>query len=429
LTNYRQFGMEFECYNEQVRSFQSGANIQTAILAMGFPAKHQPHSHFATEYDKWQLKPDVTIGRDTGRSQFAIEVVSRTLPGTEASLAEVTKVANWLLANGYDVDRTCGYHVHLDAADLSSYEAAAIAVRYHHCRREIDLIMPPSRRIGGSNARWAQHITGPELSKVVRVLDSGDRTAHWSSGERYSAVNLQHMANARRDRRIEFRQHSGTLEISKILGWYKFLCAFVAETLRLLTDIGAAAVTTPISGGLTTSSPVLVRRQSSRRPARTRTVVVGTTPAPRIPVILPGTDYDRFLQRLENNGVVTTDDAREFGWMSGGTNATNSRLRVTAHWLRRNGAELLTTQRNGELAYVGRNGARRRSELFTAPAQIRQRVTSTATRSTPATADLHVKLETTPLLQGMDPETVAWFNQRKVAIGLADLRRAARVTP
>jgi hypothetical protein len=419
--------MEFETFNENVptggrgRTGASGLKIAAAINAMGFQAV-STERHFDTNYRVWQVKPDVTVAPTKG----GLEVVSRTLPGTQASLDEVTKVCNWLESNGYDVDVSCGYHVHIDAGDLTSYECAAIALRYHHCQVDINGILPPSRRGG----QWAQNLTGSSLNKILTTITSGERSQRWDSRERYVSVNLQHVANGRSSRRIEFRQHSGTVNASKVIGWYKFLCDFVAETLRLLAEIGGGAVTTP------TNAPTIIRQQTRRRSgARTVSIVTGTTMSPQVPLIDPNTDYDCFLRTIEQNGVITTDDARTFGWMDGGTNSTNSRLRVTAHWLRRHGAELLTTQRNGELAYVGVNGARTRAQIFTAPAQIRQRVTvsgapnaAAAVPTTTRQRDLLHKLSTTDVMSGLSTETARWFSDRMIEIAAADARRAARRT-
>jgi len=417
-TTLRQFGLEMECFNRRVGAMQQGREIETAIRAMGFPAKHQPHHHFATEYDKWQLKPDSSLNQCPAP---AIEVVSRTLPATQASLDEVTKVANWLDAHGYEVDQYCGYHVHIDAADMTAYEGACVALRYNHLRQDFDSIMPPSRR--AMSCTWARPLVGSDLTKVTNTILTGNRSESWSYNERYRAVNLAFISARLVDRRIEFRQHSGTLDAAKIIGWLKLLCDFVNETLAIIRGDAAPA---------TVTGQAIVRRQRTAR-GSTRSVVVGTTAAPRMPNIEPGSDYDTFLNRLELNGVITTEDAREFGWMSGGTNARNSRLRVTAHWLRRHGAELLTTQRNGELAYVGVHGRSARAELFTAPAQIRRRVSvaSPAVAAVvPGQQELVAKLTSTPLLQGASEESKVWFESRRTAIAAADARRAAaRVRP
>jgi len=418
VSTLRQFGLELECFNINVAEPTSGRNIQAAIRGMGYPAKHQPYSHFATEYTMWQIKPDSSLRECTN----PVEVVSRTLPGTQASIDEVVKVANWLSGNGYDVNHKCGYHIHLDAADMTSYEAAVVALRYNLYRAEIDAILPPSRR--APDCHWARALQGGSLTKVTGTIQQGNTRQSWGPEERYVAVNLQHVAKRLSERRIEFRQHSGTLDATKIIGWYKFLCEFVAETLRLIRDSGGV-----VASPATVTAQPIVRRQQTRR-GTTRSVVTGTTQAPVIPAIIDGTDYDLFLRAIASNGVVTQQDARSFGW-------PETRLRVTAHWLRRHGAELLTTQRNGELAYVGINGARTRDEIFSAPAQIRRRVSVTQAvgpvaqaistpRVTASYGALQALLQSTPLLSGMSDETVAWYTARRAAIAAADARRAAR---
>jgi hypothetical protein len=223
-------------------------------------------------------------------------------------------------------------------------------------------------------------------------------------------------------------------EVGKILGWYKWLCDFIAETLKIIRDNGGVIPTvSPATVSPHITSSPIIRRQRTTRGA-TRSVVVGTTNGPRMPTIDPGTDYDLFLRAIEANGVVTQNDARVFGW-------PDTRLRVTAHWLRRHGAELISTQRNGELAYVGRNGAVDRAAIFTAPAQIRRRVqvanaprpAAPVSNPAPLASNAIIRaLTSAPLMQGISDDNKAWFEKRRLAIAAADGRRAAmrsRVSP
>jgi hypothetical protein len=99
---------------------------------------------------------------------------------------------------------------------------------------------------------------------------------------------------------------------------------------------------------------------------------------------------------------------------------------VTAHWLRRNGAELITTQRNGELAYVARGQADTLAAIFTAPAQIRRRVEvssvaaqpvaaapQAAPSATPLPGDLMNLLATREVLAGASDDVQAWYAARR----------------
>jgi hypothetical protein len=339
------------------------------------------------------------------------------LPATEAGIEEVIKVANWMSSNGFDINRSCGYHVHIDCSDLSVAECAAVAFRYSARRTEFNAILPPSRH----SAHWCNPLSGSGLDKVRRAVTGSEE--RWDSGERYTACNLAHVNG--RGRRIEFRQHSGTLNASKIVGWYRLLCDFIAETVRLMRA-EQAPVAAPVAAPVVApvAAAPIVRRQRRRTSAQTRSEVVAVVPgATRIPVIEEGTDYDRFLRCIEARGVATQEDARSFGW-------DVTRLRVTAHWLRRNGASLVTTERNGELAYVGVDGARTREAIFVNQAQIRRRVETSVqtvveapapvmpvTRSAPQTITnrdaLIASLSNAPILQGASNETQAWYRQRR----------------
>jgi uncharacterized protein (UPF0297 family) len=187
VSNLRQFGIELETFHHtrltggRYNVGASGRFIADGIKAMGYEAK-PTNNHFEEDYRVWQIKPDNSLSQCPN----GLEVVGRTMPGTEASLEEVTKVANWLMAQGYEVNQHTGYHIHIDAADMSSYEAAAVAVRYNVHRTEIDGIMPPSRR--AAVCYWAKPLVGDDLRKVTHVLLDGKRDERWVYEERYVAA-------------------------------------------------------------------------------------------------------------------------------------------------------------------------------------------------------------------------------------------------
>ena len=108
----------------------------------------------------------------------------------------------------------------LQAAAMQA-EQAAVAYRYHLCRNDINAVLPPSRH----NGNYCEALGTHAFDKVKEAVNG---TSHrWGHGERRVAVNLEHATADLSSRRIEFRQHSGTLNIGKILGWYRLLCEFV----------------------------------------------------------------------------------------------------------------------------------------------------------------------------------------------------------
>lgn len=399
MTAFRSFGIELECFHPTQDHNVSVDKIVRAIRSFGYKAKGSNYT--GRDYDHWQIKPDGSV-QPYGKS---LEVVAPTLPGTEESFEQVRKVVAYLTANGYDVNRSCGYHVHINGADLTPAEQAAVAYRYHLCRNDINAVLPPSRH----NGNYCEALGTHAFDKVKEAVNG---TSHrWGHGERRVAVNLEHATADLSSRRIEFRQHSGTLNIGKILGWYRLLCEFVNETVRLYRAAGTAPATAAFA-----VSPTFTR--STRRNVRTVSRVVGTTPAGTIPYIEANSDYDRFLNRIEANGVVTQQDGREFGW-------PETRLRVTAHWLRQRGAALVTTERGGELAYVGRDGATDRAAIFRNEGVVRERTAaSVAQPAAVATAAPVVQRPVSreaalavPFTQGLTNETLAWYRQRREDFG------------
>lgn len=423
MTNFRSFGIELECYHPTKDADTSTREIIAAIRAMGYRAKASNYT--GRDYDHWQVKPDGSVS-PYGRS---LELVAPTLPGTPASFEQVRKVVEWMSAQGFDVNKSCGFHVHIGTPDLSIPQHAAVAYRYHLLRDDINAVLPRSRH----NGNYCEALAYGALDKVRRGAN-GANTLRWDHGERRVAVNLEHSTKDRSARRIEFRQHSGTLNWGKVFGWYRLMCEFIEETVRLYGNgptVAASVVQTQPNVGF---PPVGGVRQGRTRRVTgnvaTVSRVVGTTPAGVVPYIEPNSDYDKFLNAIETHGVVTMADGRAFGW-------PDTRLRVTAHWLRQRGAALVTTERNGELAYVGQSGARTRSSIFTESGVVRERVAvsnaealvramtagaapgvvATVTRpavASPATVDERLNA---PFTQGLSAETLAWYRQRREDFG------------
>ena len=396
MSNFRSFGIELECFHPTQDAATSTTKIVNAIRALGYQAKAAAYS--GRDYTVWQIKPDGSL-TPAGR---ALEVVAPTLPGTEESFEQVRKVVGYLTAQGFDVNRSCGYHVHINCADLTPAEQAAVAYRYHLLRNDINAVLPPSRH----NGNYCEALGHAAVDKVKQALNGSRQT--WTHYERRVAVNLEHATKDVSERRIEFRQHSGTLNVGKILGWYGLLCDFIAETVRIYRSTGVQAPATA----------AFAAPQRRRRAVRTVSRVVANTAPGTLPHIEPESDYDLFLQAIEQTGVVTQADGRFFGW-------PDTRLRVTAHWLRQRGAALVTTERNGELAYVARDGHRDRRLIFANPGVVRERivVADAGNISAPSPAPAPVASVSreaalaAPFTQGLSNESLAWYRQRREDFG------------
>ncbi len=214
LTN-RQFGVEIEFVgvNPQV--------VADAINDAGIEAAFEGYHHSTRPY--WKLVTDGSLSQGYGS---AGEIVSPILKGEDGA-RQLEKVLDAIdTVEGIRVDRSCGVHVHLDVNDLTVAQIQNTYSRYSDYESQIDLIMPMSRR--GNASRWCASVKSQKSSMTRKTRKSKSALAN-NSG-RYYKVNLQSLT---RYGTMEFRQHSGTLNFTKVINWVSFLMAFVDTSASL----------------------------------------------------------------------------------------------------------------------------------------------------------------------------------------------------
>lgn len=213
----RKFGIELEI---------AGINREVALRALhavGINVQVEAYNH--TTRGHWKFVSDASV-RD------GFEVVSPVLRG-EAGIEEAMTVAEALSDAGATVNRSCGFHVHFDAADLSAADVKTIVHRYAAHEAEIDAFMPPSRR-GGENSFCL-----PVARFLNRRFDEARTIGELAAAQpgRYFKVNLQ---SYRRHGTLEFRQHSGTVNANKVANWVRFLGEFIDQCKRPAAPAPAA---------------------------------------------------------------------------------------------------------------------------------------------------------------------------------------------
>jgi len=185
-----------------------------AISAAGVPCTDEAYNHHTRSY--WKIVDDGSVRGAVGTG----ELVSPPLSGAEG-LAQVRKVLRALVAAGGRVNSTCGLHVHVDCNDLSVPDLANVVNRYATFENTINSFMPASRR----NGQWARSVQRAGLARTVSGYQSVSALkaacGYW---ERYYAVNVASFA---RYGTLEFRQHSGTVNGSKVAHWIAFCVGFV----------------------------------------------------------------------------------------------------------------------------------------------------------------------------------------------------------
>lgn len=197
----RKFGIEIEAYNctrEKLASELRAAGIDVAV---------EGYNH--TTRNHWKLVTDASL---TGNNTF--ELVSPVLEG-EAGLKELEKVCWVLEFCDVKVNDSCGLHIHMDAADFDLQTWKNLALSYKHLERVIDSFMPQSRR----QNYYCKGLSSISTADIQAAQSIHDLQAAFGNN-RYRKVNLEAYA---RHRTVEFRQHSGTTNFTKMENWIRFL--------------------------------------------------------------------------------------------------------------------------------------------------------------------------------------------------------------
>ena len=218
--NGRKFGIELEISNISMRQSYE------AIKAIGIRVEIEGYNH-TDHADHWKIVRD-------GSVENGHEVVSPILIGQDG-LNEAVRVANALKAAGASANKTCGFHVHFDAHEMTVNEIRTICTRYAKYEAEIDRFMPRSRR--ADNNRFCHTVVHEFVSTAFQTATTIERLAD-AQESRYFKVNLKAYL---RHHTIEFRQHSGTVEAEKIQNWILFLDDFVNESIRIANGTTATA--------------------------------------------------------------------------------------------------------------------------------------------------------------------------------------------
>lgn len=221
----RRFGIEIECYGI------SQQRAKRAIIDAGISASISGYNHRTPR--NWKVSTDGSIEwNDRNVHGDALEVVSPPLKG-KRGLKEVLKVAKALEDAGARVNKTCGFHVHVDAAGLKKTEIYNVAHRYMLFEKDIDQFMPPSRRQNDYCHSMKSLLTEKQKRKILLLKTERGQTFKealrtiLTDDDRYHKCNIQAYV---RHGTIEFRQHNGTVDGNKMVNWIKFCLNFVERS-------------------------------------------------------------------------------------------------------------------------------------------------------------------------------------------------------
>jgi len=213
----RKFGIEIEMFGVEKRK------LLNAIRAEGIEIHDENYNHATRPH--WKLVSDSSI-----QGSLGIEIVSPPLQGLEG-LAQVEKVCSALSRVGAKVNKSCGFHVHIDASTFTLDNWKNIYKNYILLEDVIDSFMPISRR--ASNNYYCKSLKNGAVRTLVSNIDNCNSVAEVdrliTRSDRYYKINYQAFL---RHGTIEFRQHSGTVEYHKISNWVLFLHHLIAYSER-----------------------------------------------------------------------------------------------------------------------------------------------------------------------------------------------------
>lgn len=198
----KNFGVEFEVIN------CDESKLIAALQIHGIRCESQGYNHRTASC--WKIVTDSSIRCPNSKGR---EVVSPVLNGV-AGLKQVRTVCEALYFIGASVNKSCGFHVHHEANDLSNQQKNNLLAFYARIENTVDSFMPTSRK-GDVNA-------------YCRSMVSFWRNAqgHQSIPQfgRYYKLNFEAL---QRHGTLEFRQHAGTIDFDKIYYWVCFTANFL----------------------------------------------------------------------------------------------------------------------------------------------------------------------------------------------------------
>lgn len=203
------------------------ALVAEALNAAGVAAFDAGYSHATST--KWKLVSDASVSG----SGNAMELVSPILRG-EAGLAKLKLACDVLVRLGCNVNKSCGFHVHIGAADMPVAAQRRLAIMYSDFELVLDSCMPASRR--DNNNTYLQSLRSMNKSSVARATTAREIAGQINGGSRYAKLNFTaHWKHGT----VEFRHHAGTISYDKARNWV--LCC-----LRMVTT-AEREVNTPVA--------------------------------------------------------------------------------------------------------------------------------------------------------------------------------------
>ncbi|MBL7997464.1 MAG: amidoligase family protein [Candidatus Kapabacteria bacterium] len=203
------FGVEIEAHGVNKEKLIRALNT-AGIECVGESYNHETRNH-------WKVVSDNSLSGDN-----PFELVSPPLVGQEG-LNQLQIVCRVLNDMGAMVNKSCGLHIHFDANGFDLNTWKNLYLNYAELEESLDSILPASRRANTNNycksIKTRGYRTAISGANSLREIEDAI-----TSRSRYYKLNTQSFW---RQRTVEFRQHSGTVEYEKISNWILLLAQLI----------------------------------------------------------------------------------------------------------------------------------------------------------------------------------------------------------
>lgn len=212
----RRFGVELEILvPERVNTVQLTRLIEDAT---GTGADSSGYTHNSGNA-RFVVKPDSSIAREPGF--YGIEIASAVLQGADGYLG-IRRLCAMLNAIGCKVNTSCGFHLHIECADLQLHQMKQLVCTYLRVENQVYSLLPGSRRTGTYSKPLAEYrhygeFDGTAKGQAQRIMACTTLTELLGLySDRFRGINLTSM---RIRGTVEVRAHSGTTDADKIIAW------------------------------------------------------------------------------------------------------------------------------------------------------------------------------------------------------------------
>lgn len=205
MTN-RLFGIEIEFINAEA------SVVAEKMRAAGVECQTENYNHNTRRH--WKIVTDSSVADSSGRRGTGLELVSPPLSGEEGK-RELEIACKALNEAGAKVNNSCGLHIHHDATNFTVDAFKKLYAVYIRFEDALDTLMPASRRNDeNSYCKGFKREQQGYLDAIRGCATVNDIQNVF--GSRYCKLNCQSYT---RHSTIEFRQHAGTTNFTKIWNW------------------------------------------------------------------------------------------------------------------------------------------------------------------------------------------------------------------